>query len=635
MIPDTFIQDLLERVDVADVVGRYVQLRKAGANLLGLCPFHNEKTPSFTVSPVKQFYHCFGCGAHGNAIRFLMEHTGASFPEAVRQLADAVGMQVPQVDSRRATEARLERERRQEQVSRHSEVLEAANAAYRRNLRSAHEAIAYLKQRGLSGRIAARYGLGWAKPDRHGLAHVFANYNDPDFAAFLVEVGLLIETEDGRRYDRFRSRVTFPIRNARGHLIGFGGRLIGPGEPKYLNSPETPVFSKGQELYGLWEAREAIRREGEVVVVEGYMDVVALAQMGVENVVATLGTSTTTQHVQKLLRVAHNVVFSFDGDQAGRRAAWRALQASLPVMRDDVSIRFLFLPPEHDPDSYVRTYGGDAFRQALLEAATLSSFMFEHWELEFDLNQPEGRAQCIRAAGPVLQAMPAGVLRLQITRDLAERVKLTPDELAQLIRLEEKPSGPLVQSEGRRPARQATVASEGGLRHKRRNPTAEGQADPAGWANHRNLRRTPVIGLSTRLLRLLLAHPQLVQNVDAVHLERIAQLPGFESVLALSDLVRNSGAQHTGAILQAATGTPLEKTLTEEAAHTLLVEELPEPATELRDALRTLSLRALRAEQKRLAAEAAQNPDVLARYAEVGREIAQLTSGGAGGPVPH
>jgi len=310
MIPDSFIQSLLERVDVADVVGRYVQLRKAGANLLGLCPFHNEKSPSFTVSPSKQFYHCFGCGAHGSAIRFLMEHTGANFPEAVRQLADSVGMVVP--DEPRGPggrAARVEREQRQAEMSRHSQVLETANAFYRRNLRTAVAAIEYLKARGVSGQIAARYGLGWAGPDRQGLAAAFPEYNDPEFAAFLVEAGIVIESDDGRRYDRFRQRVTFPIRNARGHLIGFGGRVIGQGEPKYLNSPETPVFSKGTELYGLWEARQAIRVAGLVVVVEGYMDVVALAQMGVDNAVATLGTATTPQHIQKLLRVTDQIVF--------------------------------------------------------------------------------------------------------------------------------------------------------------------------------------------------------------------------------------------------------------------------------------------------------------------------------------
>ena len=281
MIPESFIQELLARVDVVDVVGRYVQLRKGGANLLGLCPFHNEKSPSFTVSPTKQFYHCFGCGAHGSAITFLMEHTGASFPEAVRTLAASAGMTVP--EENRSPRQQQETARRKAEESRHTQVLDAAQAHYLKQLRASPAAIRYLKQRGLTGEIAAHFGLGWSGTDRHGLSQVFPNYEDPT----LVESGLVIESEDGRRYDRFRERIMFPIRNARGSLIGFGGRIIGKGEPKYLNSPETPLFSKGQELYGLWEARQAIRQEGQVIVVEGYMDVVGLAQQGIANAVAT------------------------------------------------------------------------------------------------------------------------------------------------------------------------------------------------------------------------------------------------------------------------------------------------------------------------------------------------------------
>ncbi len=311
MIPESFVQELLARVDVVDVVGRYVQLRKGGANLLGLCPFHNEKSPSFTVSPTKQFYHCFGCGAHGSAITFLMEHTGASFPEAVRTLAGSVGMSVPEMQ--RSPRQQAADRRRKEEVSRHQQVLDMAQAHYARELKGSQSAIRYLKQRGLSGATAARFGLGWSGTDRRGLAAVFPHYEDP----ILVESGLVIESEDGRRYDRFRERIMFPIRNGRGKIIGFGGRIIGKGEPKYLNSPETPLFSKGHELYGLWEGRTGIRSEGFVLVVEGYMDVVGLAEHGIGNAVATLGTATTPYHIQKLLRASNRIVFSFDGDKAG------------------------------------------------------------------------------------------------------------------------------------------------------------------------------------------------------------------------------------------------------------------------------------------------------------------------------
>jgi DNA primase len=427
LIPESFIQDLLARVDVVDVVGRYVQLRKGGANLLGLCPFHNEKSPSFTVSPTKQFYHCFGCGAHGSAITFLIEHTGASFPEAVRTLAASAGMTVPDED--RSPRQRAESARRKEEVSRHTQVLEAAQVSYLAQLRASAPAIRYLKQRGLTGEIAAHFGLGWSGTDRQGLAQVFGRYDDP----VLVEAGLVIEAEDGRRYDRFRERVMFPIRNARGVLIGFGGRIIGKGEPKYLNSPETPVFSKGQELYGLWEARQAIRTEGQVIVVEGYMDVVGLAQLGIANAVATLGTATTPDHVKKLLRASDKVVFSFDGDKAGRRAAWRALQACLPVLRDDINLRFLFLPAEHDPDSYVREFGAEAFRASLAEAPALSRFLLDELSSRHNLAEAEGRAACVHEARPLLAAVPPCALRIQIERELARLVQLTPEEMAQIL----------------------------------------------------------------------------------------------------------------------------------------------------------------------------------------------------------
>ena len=427
MIPESFIQDLLARVDIADVVGRYVQLRKGGANLLGLCPFHNEKSPSFTVSPTKQFYHCFGCGAHGSAITFLMEHTGANFPEAVRTLAGSVGLNVP--EEQRNPRQQAEEAKRKEVVSRYTQVLDAAQAHYLKQLRASTAAIRYLKGRGLTGEIAAQFGLGWSGTDRQGLGQVFERYDDP----VLVEAGLVIDSDDGRRYDRFRERVMFPIRNQKGTLVGFGGRIIGKGEPKYLNSPETPVFSKGQELYGLWESRQAVRKEGHVLVVEGYMDVVGLAQQGIANAVATLGTATTPDHIKKLLRTSDRVVFSFDGDKAGRKAAWRALTACLPVLRDDISIRFLFLPSEHDPDSYVRELGAEAFRASVSEASALSRFLLDELGARHRMDEAEGRAACLHEAKPLLAAMPECALRVQIEREIARAVQLTPEEMAHLI----------------------------------------------------------------------------------------------------------------------------------------------------------------------------------------------------------
>lgn len=326
MIPHSFLQDLLNRVDIVDVVGRYVQLKKGGANFMGLCPFHNEKSPSFTVSPTKQFYHCFGCGAHGTAIGFLMEHAGLSFPEAVQELAQSVGLTVPHEPS--PTRGGGSEYPSQPAVSKAvatalSDVMQAACDYYRKQLRGAPAAIQYLKKRGLTGEVAARFGLGYAPDGWQNLEAAFANYRDDA----LVESGLVIVSDKtdaqgvARRYDRFRERIMFPIRNVKGQVIGFGGRVLGAGEPKYLNSPETPLFNKGSELYGLFEARLAIRERKYVLVVEGYMDVVALAQLGFPNAVATLGTACTPIHVQKLLRQTDTVIFSFDGDAAGRRAA--------------------------------------------------------------------------------------------------------------------------------------------------------------------------------------------------------------------------------------------------------------------------------------------------------------------------
>ncbi|MGB4347080.1 MAG: DNA primase, partial [Burkholderiaceae bacterium] len=359
MIPQSFIQDLLNRVDIVDVVGRYVQLKKGGANFGGLCPFHNEKSPSFTVSPTKQFYHCFGCGAHGTAIGFLMEYSGVGFVDAVKDLAQNVGMIVPEQEDRLLPAQRAEL---QSKTMALSEAMTLSCDYYRQQLRTARNAIDYLKNRGLSGEIAAKFWIGYAPDGWDNLKAVFPDYE----ATALVEAGLIIDRieEDGskhKRYDRFRDRIMFPIRNSKGQVIGFGGRVMDKGEPKYLNSPETPLFQKGSELYGLFEARQAIRDQGYVLVTEGYMDVVALAQFGFAQAVATLGTACTPVHVQKLLRQTDHVIFSFDGDAAGRRAARRALEACLPHASDNKTLKFLFLPTEHDPDSYIREFGTDAF----------------------------------------------------------------------------------------------------------------------------------------------------------------------------------------------------------------------------------------------------------------------------------
>ncbi|MDP2406511.1 MAG: DNA primase [Hydrogenophaga sp.] len=432
-IPQTFIQELLNRVDVVDVVGRYVQLKKGGANLMGLCPFHGEKSPSFSVSPTKQFYHCFGCGANGNAIGFLMEHAGMTFIEAVKDLAQQTGLQVPEDDASPQDRERAAMQR-QKQVTL-NDVLEKAAHTYMKQLKASPRAVDYLKGRGLSGEIAKTFGLGYAPEGWRSLASVFPDYTD----ALLVESGMVIVHEDekgqdgeAKRYDRFRDRIMFPIRNVKGEYIGFGGRVLDKGEPKYLNSPETPVFSKGRELYGLFEARTAIRVAGYALVTEGYMDVVALAQLGFANAVATLGTACTADHVQKLFRFTDSVVFSFDGDGAGRRAARKALDAALPLATDTRSVKFLFLPAEHDPDSYIRANGEEAFAQCVKDAVPLSRFLIDAASADCDLTSAEGRARMASQARPLWSALPDGALKRQLITELANGTGIGSSDLLQL-----------------------------------------------------------------------------------------------------------------------------------------------------------------------------------------------------------
>ena len=415
MIPQDFVDTLLSRIDIVDVVDQYVPLKKNGQNYLACCPFHKEKSPSFTVSPVKQFYHCFGCGVHGSAIGFVMQYQGLSFVDAVQLLADGVGIPLP--DSRatanpKFSSAELKRKTSLEQI------LQTASVYYKRQLKSVPGAIEYLKSRGVSGDVARRFGLGFSPPGRHSLETVFPG----DQGQMLVEAGLLIFNQERNLcYERFRGRVMFPIRNQRGVIIGFGGRLMGKGEPKYLNSPETPLFEKSLELYGLYEARQAINNKNRVLVVEGYMDVLALAQFGVDYAVATMGTATTSDHVRKLLRHADEIYFCFDGDQPGQKAAWRALENSLAQLQDGKTLNFLFLPKEHDPDSYIREFGGEAFEKCLeQQSLPLSVYLTRELCRGVNLSTPEGRADLIHQSAPLLTKIRAPALRLIIKKRLAE-----------------------------------------------------------------------------------------------------------------------------------------------------------------------------------------------------------------------
>lgn len=508
MIPKSFIQDLLNRLDIVDVIERYVPLKKAGANFVACCPFHNEKSPSFTVSQTKQFYHCFGCGVHGTAIGFVMEHAGLSFIDAVEELARGIGVAVPQ-----ETATPVQRKIAPDLY----EVMQTATRYYRDQLKQSPRAIEYLKRRGLSGDIAAKFGIGYAPDGWQNLESTFSNYQD----ASLLETGLIIENDEGKRYDRFRDRIMFPIINVRGQVIGFGGRVLDKGEPKYLNSPETPLFEKGHELYGLFQAQKAIRADKMALVVEGYMDVVALAQLGVEYAVATLGTATTPFHIQKLLRMTEHVVFCFDGDGAGRRAAWRALENALPHLQDGKQLRFLFLPTEHDPDSYIREHGKEAFEHLLgEEALPLSGYLLRELTSKVDLKTQEGRSALLEHAKPLLTAIAAPTTALLLRKEVAALAGITQAELEGLYAI--KPVGV--------PARRAP------------------QKAP----------RNGFPGLRA-LLRCLLAKPELAQELPV---EWSVEGNDAATVAALIEFLREQDfVASTAAIIQQFQGTPHESLL--------------------------------------------------------------------------
>jgi len=564
-----------------------VQLKKGGANFSGLCPFHNEKSPSFTVSPTKQFYHCFGCGAHGTAIGFLMEYSGLGFVESVKDLAQNVGMTVPEQEDRLPPAQRAELQAKTLALS---DAMTLACNFYRQQLRSARPAIDYLKGRGLTGEIAAKYWIGYSPDGWDSLREVFTDY-DSDV---LVEAGLIIDRSDEdnshrKRYDRFRDRIMFPIRNTKGQVIGFGGRVMGAGEPKYLNSPETPLFQKGSELYGLFEARQAIRDKDYVLVTEGYMDVVALAQYGFEQAVATLGTACTATHVQKLLRHTDNVIFSFDGDAAGRRAARRALEASLPHASDSRSLKFLFLPTEHDPDSYVREHGTSQFEQLVQDATPLSQFLLSEVTEGKDLGTAEGRARAQFDAKPLIQSMPPSGLRLQLLRQLAQLTDSTMQELESLFEL--------------------------------------GRSKPAGRAPGPAVKRRPPVELERQVLRLLLAHPAMHDILDNKALDLIAQsapdegatlravvevgagLPEGASLAVLSEALRAQGVELGSLVAEIAAEPPSEPDLARK---------------ELAGAIRQTKMKSLKAELESLASAGLASDSAKVRYREISVELEKI-----------
>ncbi len=429
LIPQSFIDDLLNRTDIVDVVSSRIQLKKTGKNYSACCPFHKEKTPSFTVSPDKQFYYCFGCGAGGNALGFVMDHDQLEFPQAIEELAKRAGMDVPREESGRGHKPR------QPVDSPLYPLLNAAAEHYRQALKSHPQrkyAVDYLKGRGLTGEIARDFGIGFAPPGWDNLLKQLGA--DALQQKVMIDAGLLIENaENGRRYDRFRDRIMFPIRDSRGRVIAFGGRVLGDDKPKYLNSPETPVYHKGQELYGLYEARKHNRDLDEIMVVEGYMDVIALAQQGLRNAVATLGTATSEEHLKRLFRIVPSVLFCFDGDAAGRNAAWRALESTLSSLQDGRRARFLFLPDGEDPDTLVRAEGTDAFRARINQhAQPLADYFFQQLCEEADPRSLEGNAHLVPLAAPLLDKIPGNNLRALMRQRLSEITGLSGEALSQV-----------------------------------------------------------------------------------------------------------------------------------------------------------------------------------------------------------
>ncbi len=424
MIPESFIQELLNRVDVVDIIDKKVQLKKAGANFVACCPFHQEKSPSFTVSPSKQFYHCFGCGEHGSAISFLIEYEGLSFVEAVNELANTIGLKVPNED--------FSEKKNINENSKLEEALKIANNFYQAQLRKSPKAIAYLKSRGLSGQIAKEFSIGYAPEGWQNLENAFKNYQDQT----LIDAGLIQKNDQGRYYDRFRNRIIFPIHNAKGIVIGFGGRVIDSEDnPKYYNSPETALFQKSYELYGLLAARKSIRDNSYVLVVEGYMDVVALAQHGINNAVATLGTATTLFHIKKLTRYSDEIIFCFDGDNAGRTAAWRAMNNSLSAVTDKTQLKFLFLPNQHDPDSFVREHSNDAFRALAKEAIPLTEYIIKYLTQDNDLVSQESKVKFLNDLEPIIKQFSAKKLLLLFKKRIAQLVDLDIQEIDQIFKI--------------------------------------------------------------------------------------------------------------------------------------------------------------------------------------------------------
>ncbi len=546
LIPQDFIDDLIARADVVEIVGRRVQLKKAGREFKACCPFHDEKTPSFTVSPGKGFYHCFGCGAHGTAIGFLMEFDHMSFVEAIESLASSMGVEVPRSESDKPA-------RRYDELF---SLMDSVARYWQAVMKETQTAVDYLKNRGIDGATAKRFGIGYA-PD--GWSNVLDKFGKSSEATErLLATGLIIRKDNGQHYDRFRDRIMFPIRDTRGRTIGFGGRTLGDGEPKYLNSPETVLFHKGRELYGLFEARQALRNIEQLVVVEGYMDVVALARHGIDFSVATLGTATTSEHLNQLFRLTENVYFCFDGDRAGKAAAWRALENALPQIREGRQIRFVFLPEGQDPDSFVNENGADAFVDALDNGVALSGFLIDELASQVDMESVDGRARLAELARPLVNKIPTGVYRELLTESLAAAVGLTAAKLEKMI------AGGTAQ-DGK-----AKAPLTGAGRERRK---------PVGAGNPSVVRHA---------LTIILNHPVAGRTLDIDKLAGVSR-PGTDLLRAVIETVRAQPNITTAGLLERWRHDTHGRHLGKLAAAALPLDEDFDPAAELDECLDQLA----------------------------------------------
>ncbi len=607
-IPQHFIDDLLARINIVDVIDGRVKLKRAGKNYSGLCPFHKEKSPSFSVSPDKQFYYCFGCGAGGNALGFLMEYDRLSFPEAVEELAKLAGMEVPREEGRQVDH------QREQQLKRQFEALEQSNSFFQQQLRHSSErqrAVDYLKQRGLSGQIAAAFGIGYAPP---GWDNLLRHFDSVDNATALLEQsGMVIHNEEKQsHYDRFRDRIMFPIRDVRGRVLGFGGRVLGDDKPKYLNSPETPTFHKGRELYGLYEARKHSNHLDRLLIVEGYMDVVSLAQHGIHWSVATLGTATTEQHLERLFKLVPEVIFCFDGDQAGRTAARRALNTTLPVIKDGQEARFLFLPDGEDPDTLVRREGEAAFSERVTQALPLSEFFFKSLSEDADLTSMDGRARFSNAALPLINSMQPSLLKQMMLERICEITGLSLDQLSSVIDLHQathdapKSSGPATDRSSHQNHRHDSTSHDdsGYDDYAMDYPAPSAPPRPrAGKSGSRDL--------VNQAISILLHHPELARSAPAADSFRTLLEANIDVLINLLDYLQKDPDSSLGTLLvdwQDAEEHRSDLMLLNEISHLDPILGDVDAATLLDDTLKRLLARRQEAQLDQLLKKSRQSP---------------------------